>query len=94
MKKLLWVLLIVISVFALAACSLDGIVNFGGVGNNQGSINCDAEKRIDCEAFEDCDALTTIKYRGAEEEWDAIVKEKGWFLGVENCTIIYNYDGE
>ena len=44
-------------------------------------------------AFEGCSSLTLIKYRGSEAEWKAITKG---FSGVDedNCTIIFNYQGE
>ena len=45
-------------------------------------------------AFFDCYRLTSIKYRGTEEEWNAITKGSDWDRWTGNYTITYNYDGE
>ena len=45
-------------------------------------------------AFRGCTSLTSIKYRGTEEQWDAISKGTDWNMGTYNYTIIYNYTGE
>lgn len=41
-------------------------------------------------AFADCTNLTTIKYRGTEEEWNSIIKGEGWDDNT-NFTVIFNY---
>lgn len=45
-------------------------------------------------AFYYCDALKSIKYRGTEEEWNAITKGTNWDYHTGNYTVIYNYEGE
>ena len=49
-------------------------------------------------AFYDCSGLTSIKYRGTEEQWNAITKGDNWDYDagsdVGGCTITYNYTGE
>ena len=46
------------------------------------------------EAFSDCRALMSIKYRGTEAEWLAIIKGYRWDGDPGIYTITYNYDGE
>ena len=38
--------------------------------------------------------LTSIKYKGTEEEWSAISKGYAWDFDTGNYTITYNYQGE
>ena len=45
-------------------------------------------------AFYSCDSLTSVKYRGTEEQWNAITKGSNWNHGTGNYTITFNYDGE
>ncbi len=45
-------------------------------------------------AFYYCGRLTSIKYRGTEEQWNAITKASNWNYGTGNYTITFNYDGE
>ena len=45
-------------------------------------------------AFYFCSSLTSIKYRGTEEQWNAITKGYNWNYRTGNYTITYNYDGE
>jgi len=45
-------------------------------------------------AFESCSSLTSIKYRGTEDQWNAIAKASDWDYEAGNYTIIYNYTGE
>ena len=54
----------------------------------------DSVTEIGSYAFESCTRLTSIKYRGTEEEWNAISKGSSWNSYTGNYTIIYNYDGE
>lgn len=49
---------------------------------------------IGSSAFSGCTSLTSIKYCGTEEEWDAISKGSHWDIDIDSCTIIYNYTGE
>ena len=49
---------------------------------------------IDEGAFGYCSSLTSIKYRGTEEQWNAISKGTDWDLGSDSYTIIYNYTEE
>ena len=44
-------------------------------------------------AFSDCDELTTVYYRGSEEQWDSITIGQGNDALTED-KIIYNYTGE
>ena len=44
--------------------------------------------------FDDCRSLTSIKYRGSEEQWNAISKEYDWDYNTGNYTITYDYTGE
>lgn len=44
-------------------------------------------------AFYNCNSLTSIKYRGTEEEWEAINKSRSWDTGTGSYTITYNYKG-
>ena len=46
------------------------------------------------DAFFCCYSLTSIKYRGTEEQWNAISKESGWNSITGSYTITYNYVGE
>ena len=45
-------------------------------------------------AFSWCSSLTSIKYRGTEEQWNAITKGSSWDYGTGSYTITYNYTGE
>ena len=45
-------------------------------------------------AFYACSGLTSIKYRGTEEQWNAITKSSTWDYGTSSYTITYNYTGE
>lgn len=44
--------------------------------------------------FYGCSSLTSIKYRGTEEQWNAILKDSGWDSNMGNYTITFNYTGE
>ena len=44
--------------------------------------------------FYGCDSLTSIKYRGTEEEWNAISKGYLWDSSTGKYTITYEYTGE
>ncbi len=46
------------------------------------------------DAFYGCTSLTSIKYRGTEEEWNAISKGIWWDYNTGDYTITCNYDGE
>ena len=52
----------------------------------------DSVTSIGSSAFYLCSSLTSIKYRGTEEQWNAIIKGDSW--NPYNCTITYNYTGE
>ena len=54
----------------------------------------DSVTTIGYSAFNDCRSLTSIKYRGTEEEWNAITKDYRWDYYTGSYTITYNYDGE
>ena len=43
-------------------------------------------------AFGFCSSLTSIKYRGSEEEWNAISKGYCWDYDMGRYTITYNYN--
>lgn len=45
-------------------------------------------------AFMYCIDLKTIKYRGTEEQWNAIAKEEHWDNATGKYTVIFNYTGE
>ena len=49
---------------------------------------------IGVNTFYYCVNLTSIKYRGTEEQWNAISKSYGWNYNTGNYTITYNYKGE
>ncbi len=42
-------------------------------------------------AFRNCSSLTSIKYRGTQEEWNAISKGSSWNYNTGDYTITYNY---
>ena len=54
----------------------------------------DSVTSIGSHAFERCTSLSSIKFRGTEEEWNAISKASDWNDYAEDSTITYNYDGE
>ncbi len=54
----------------------------------------DSVTSIGNSAFAGCTSLKSIKYRGTEDEWNAISKGGGWNYNTGNYTITYNYDGE
>ena len=41
-----------------------------------------------------CEHLTSIKYRGTEEQWEKITKGIDWDYSTGYYTITYNYTGE
>ena len=45
-------------------------------------------------AFENCDSLTSIKYRGTSSQWNAISKGYNWDYNTGYYAITYNYNGE
>ena len=45
-------------------------------------------------AFNGCSSLTSIKYRGTEEQWNAISKGSYWNYNTGAYTITYNYTEE
>ena len=45
-------------------------------------------------AFYNCTNLTSIKYRGTKEQWNAISKSSSWDYNTGNYTITYNYTGK
>jgi hypothetical protein len=45
-------------------------------------------------AFSNYTSLTSIKYRGTEEQWNSVSKGYNWDSGTGNYTITYNYKGE
>ena len=45
-------------------------------------------------AFLHCSSLASIKYRGTEDQWNAISKGTSWSYGAGNYTITYSYIGE
>lgn len=51
-------------------------------------------KSIGSYSFSNCSVLITIKYRGTEEQWNAIPKGSGWDSYTRGYTITYNYTGE
>lgn len=46
--------------------------------------------KIDYYAFSGCSSLKTIYYKGTEEEWNAIIKGRGWSYDTGFYTIVYN----
>ena len=54
----------------------------------------DSVTSIGFEVFENCTSLTSIKYRGTEEQWNAITKGTNWDSNTGSYAIIYNYTGE
>ncbi|MBQ6882836.1 MAG: leucine-rich repeat protein, partial [Clostridia bacterium] len=46
------------------------------------------------EAFYGCSSLTSIKYRGTQEQWNGIKKYSDWDDKTGDYTITYNYDDE
>ena len=55
----------------------------------------DSVKSIGDFAFQKCNGLTSIKFRGSEAEWNAIEKGEYWNYYVHSsCQIIFNYTGE
>ena len=53
----------------------------------------DGVESIGESAFNLCVWLTSIKYRGSEEQWDAISKGSYWDYETGSYTIEYNYAG-
>ena len=45
-------------------------------------------------AFSGCVSLTEIKFKGTEEQWNAVAKADGWDFNVKGCTVTFNYSGE
>ena len=54
----------------------------------------DSVTSIGSNAFYNCTGLRSIKYRGAEEQWNAISKDPFWDDNTGDYTITYNYTGE
>ena len=55
----------------------------------------DSVTSIGSYAFYGCSSLTSIKYRGTEEQWNAISKGSSWNYKVpSSCVTTYNYTGE
>ena len=46
------------------------------------------------DAFDGCTSLTDIKYRGSQEQWEAINKGTSWIPSTNDYTITYNYTGD
>ncbi len=49
---------------------------------------------IDKSAFISCVSLTEIRFKGTEEQWNAISKGSDWNSNTGNYTVTYNYTGE
>ena len=45
-------------------------------------------------AFEGCNRLKNINFRGTKEQWDKITKKSNWDKNTGDYTITYNYTGE
>ena len=67
---------------------------FSGCYSLQSVVIGDSVKEIGEDAFSFCSSLTSIKYRGTMQQWDAITKGSGWNSWTGNYTITYNYTGE
>ena len=49
---------------------------------------------IDAEAFYGCTGLTSIKYCGTAEQWNAISKGDDWAYNTGSYIVTYNYTEE
>ena len=68
---------------------------FYGCGRLASVTIPDSVTSIGNSAFESCSKLTSIKYRGTEEQWNAISKGSDWKYKVpSSCVITYNYTGK
>lgn len=48
-------------------------------------------KSIGTDAFGDCKALKTIRFRGTSSQWYSVSKSSGWLSGVSSSSISYIY---
>ena len=71
-----------------------GDLAFGWCSSLESVVIPESVTRIGEMAFYDCVSLTSIKFRGTEEQWNAITKGSDWDSNTGNYTIIYNYTGE
>ena len=67
---------------------------FYGCSSLTSIIIPDSVTSIGNSAFSGCRSIASIKYRGTEEEWNAISKVPAWDLLYGECTITYNYNEE
>ena len=77
-----------------SVCESIGYFAFYGCSGLTNVVIPDSVTSIGSSAFENCSSLTSIKYRGTEEQWDAITKEYAWDYRTGSYTITYNYEGE
>ncbi len=77
-----------------SVCESIGYFAFYGCSGLTNVVIPDSVTSIGSSAFENCSSLTSIRYRGTEEQWDAITKEYAWDYRTGSYTITYNYEGE
>ena len=77
-----------------SVCEAIGYFAFYSCSTLASVVIPDSVTSIGSYAFANCDGLEIIKYRGTEEQWNAVIKESEWNYNTDDYTVIYDYDGE
>ena len=81
------VLLTLLTVVLMTSCDEEG---FGDIRGLSSVTLPKSLSVIGYKAFENCEKLQTLNYRGTQSEWNAVTKVEPY----ADYNVVYEYDGE